>query len=455
MAGSSKIDGFRDTLAELKVIAYAIRKDHRICDDIDKDCFSIGGYRLFFDIINSAKTTFPKDILESMIKDRIKNPDRIKPWLLRLYKVPISKLSIKNINSLVKKLKNLAHLRISIEQTEKIIDAAENGNILEVKKAARKICMVGISDSKRNEGFYLQDFENRKSLVQLRASKGGMVGVPTGIRKFDIETDGVMKGELAVIIGESGIGKSIALENISIFAWENNYNVLYITIEMTKDQVGFRMDSRLSKILYSKFRKGELSKRDFEAWDKEIKKYRATKDNFFKIVALARGCTTANVESEADKFQDTTKQKLDLLVVDYLNIMHASSHNKYASSRDWQAQALIANELKEMAVSFSDEGVAMWTGNQVTDEGEGKSNLKKSHVKYGRGIVEVADIVTGLTQSQDDELEDIIKFQVLKARDFGMMDPIILRPNYEIMTLDCERSFGIGKGNFARDARRK
>ena len=193
MAGSSKIDGFRDTLAELKVIAYAIRKDHRICDDIDKDCFSIGGYRLFFDIINSAKTTFPKDILESMIKDRIKNPDRIKPWLLRLYKVPISKLSIKNINSLVKKLKNLAHLRISIEQTEKIIDAAENGNILEVKKAARKICMVGISDSKRNEGFYLQDFENRKSLVQFRASKGGMVGVPTGIRKFDIETDGVMK----------------------------------------------------------------------------------------------------------------------------------------------------------------------------------------------------------------------------------------------------------------------
>jgi len=109
------------------------------------------------------------------------------------------------------------------------------------------------------------------------------------------------------------------------------------------------------------------------------------------------------------------------------------------SSKLWESQVDIAWELKEIATDFQEEGVAIWTGNQVTDEAEGASELKKKHIKYGRGIGEVAQIVLGLIQDQDDALENVMKLQTLKLRDLHKINPIILRPNFDLMMLNDER----------------
>lgn len=430
-------DMYRDTTSELKIISYIVRKNYKKCDNITRDLFSIKAYRLFYDIVSGHRTTFPRDVFKDMIADRLKKPEVVNPYLIKLYKQNINNISDKNIDSMVSKLLKLSGLRIALEKTEDLISSIEKGKIEDVRQIAKQISQVGITRKKSYSGEYLKDFEERKATIKARMDKP-LVGVPTGIKKFDKITGGVVRGELAILIGETGIGKSIGLENFGIYAWDLNLNVLYATIEMPKNQVQFRMDSRNTRLLYQKFRKGEFEESDLIKWENKIKAYRAKKKNYFETVSLPRGCTALDVEMEGERVQDTYGEELDLMIVDYLNIMTPNNGVNRGSARDWKSQVDIAWELKELSTDFCGVGVSCWTGNQVTDEGEGKGLLKKSHIKYGRGIGEVANIVVGLIQSQDDELEDIMKLQIMKMRDVGEMNPIVIRPNYDIMILDDE-----------------
>lgn len=435
--GTIQVERFRDTAIELKLIAYLIRKDHKPADSIDRDVFSIKAYKLFFDIVSAHKTTLPKDILKDAVGERVKNPDLLNQYIRKVYQAKIDTFSQKNIGSLIKKLKRLSFLRISLEKTEELIKAIDDGTEEDIRKISKQISSIGMSRIRVYSGEYLKDVEERASIIEHRRRKK-QLGIPTGIASFDSATGGVMKGELAILVGETGIGKSIGLENFGINAWLLNMNVLYVSIEMIKSQVEFRMDSRLTGILYKKFRLGTIDDKDFLRWKKEMERWKASKDNYFEVVCLPRGCTSMEIENEADRCQEQYGEKLDLIIVDYLNIMNPNQSIKGASSRDWQTQSAIAFELKELSVGFGSEGIAVWSGNQVTDEGEGRGELKKSHIKYGRGIGEIANIVTALVQTQDDELEGIMRLQTIKVRDTPPISPIILRPNFDVMVLDDE-----------------
>ena len=429
-------DQFRDTSLELKVIAYLIRKDHKACDEITRDLFSIKAYKMFFDIVHTHRTTFPRDVFKDHVIERVKKPELINPYIIKLFKCRIDNISYKNVITMINKMKKLFYLRFSLEKAEEIIGYVEKKDIESVKRTAKKISSMGVMRKRVYTGEYLKDYEERKAIIRTRMEKS-IVGVPTGIKKFDKLSGGVMKGELGILVGESAKGKSIGLENFGLFAWEQGYNVAYFSLEMLKEQVGFRADSRLMRLKYKNFRLGEFTDAQLLKWEKGIQKYRQSKNNFFEIVSMPRSCTGSDIESELERIQDQYGQKVDLLVADYLNIMRPNN-SSLGSSKGWESQVEIAWDLKEVATDFQEEGVSVWTGNQVTDEGEGKSTLKKKHVKYGRGIVEVANIVVGLVQDKDDEFENIMRLITVKVRDLDKTQSIILRPNFDFMCLDDE-----------------
>jgi len=434
-------DAYRDTAGEVKLIAYILRKNYKIADDVDGETFSVKAYRMFFDICTGIRSTLPSSILKEKLKDRVKEPQLYLDFILRVYKCKIDQLSNKNIKTIVSKLRKLSYFRIAMEKTEEILDSIGEGKEDEVRKLAKQIATIGIKRRKVYVGDLLKDFEERKEIIKQRMQME-MVGIPTGVREFDQISGGIMRGELGIVMSETGMGKSICIENFALSAWERNYNIIFVSVEMPKSQVQFRADSRLARLRYTKFRLGEFTDKELTRWEQRIKKYKKERKNYFEVVCLPRSCNTQQIEMEAERVQDKHGKKVDLIVVDYLNIMQPNV--KEGSNRRWESQVDIAWELKELAADFTGEGVAIWTGNQVTDKGEGAVELKKSHVKYGRGIIEVAQIFLGLVQTQDDELENIMHLQTVKLRDLPYIPPITLRPNFDFMVLDDER---IGMGS--------
>src|SRR4030043_1244650 len=124
-----KDEKFRDTVSEMRIAAYMIRKNHKVCEEITQDVFSIKAYRLFYDIILTEKTTLPKDVFKDRIKDKTENSDLLSPYLAKVFSVDLDNTSKKTVKIICDKLKKLSILRQSLEMSEELLDNIQKEDI--------------------------------------------------------------------------------------------------------------------------------------------------------------------------------------------------------------------------------------------------------------------------------------------------------------------------------------
>jgi len=185
-------------------------------------------------------------------------------------------------------------------------------------------------------------------------------GVMTGYSVLDSSTGGLRPGEMLLVGGESGAGKSMLLMNMAIQMWlqENNidtqdsfkpgYDVLYFSLEMPYKPCFNRILSRLSGVP-SKVLKQPVGKEGNKNLNKE-EKHRIQKSlqfirsypNEFEIIDIPRGATAEQIEA---LYEDAkTRFNPKVVVVDYLGIMDDDSKDD-----DWLKLGIIAGKLHELS----------------------------------------------------------------------------------------------------------
>ena len=93
--------------------------------------------------------------------------------------------------------------------------------------------------------------------------------VPTGFAEIDALIGGWAKaGELFSILARLGMGKTWILIYTAVAAWRAGFRVGIVSIEMSKDAIGYRIDSFLSNISNSALRRGDAV--DMEAYDSYV-----------------------------------------------------------------------------------------------------------------------------------------------------------------------------------------
>lgn len=433
---------FRNLNLEAKILSFCLRRNHHCIRSLDNDLFTIEPFKIILSLVRKNNMIFPKDILISKVKKEVHENqlDVYEDYISKLYKVNLSHVNLKNIDKLISDLKEIHNSRRMVKLVnDEIIQKIDNFDPNDIKKKMKNIFLDTSNSNKKYRGELLEDFEERRQLIlNKKSDPRNFMGVPTGIKEFDrVTKGGVMKSEFATVVGKTGTGKSIMLGNLAINAWKLGFNVLFVSLEMTKHQVQFRMDSRITKLLHEKFRGGTLTEQEIILWEQKIKKLRNKKKNFLEIICLPRGCCANDVEEEALRIQAKRDQKIDLLVIDYLNLM--TSNDGKGNKRDWKYQADVAWDIKSLAAEYDDYGIAIWTANQMTDEGMKAKKTEVHHLKYARAISETFPIIVALNQSVDDYLQDIMKLWIIKCRDFGdIKKPILLRPKFDIMVLNQE-----------------
>ena len=417
-----------------------MRRDCNIVISFPQEYFTIEPYEIFYSIVKKNRMTFPKDVFYRYVKEMISNEQLnvYKSFIIKIYKESLEGIDRTNIEKLVHKLKDLYESRKLLSSMNDIVSNVDKFDLQKAKKKLQKSIYIETLLNHKYKGEYLEDYEERKKLaIDKKENPRIFAGIPTGIKEFDALSGGLMKGEFGIVVAPTGKGKSLALGNFAANAWRDNFNVLIVSLEMTKEQIQYRIDSRITKILHQKFRKGDLEDRDFKIWETKMNRLKKKKKNFMEFVCLHRGCCALDIEEEAMKIQVKRKQPVDLIIVDYINLMN--SNNKRGERRDWKEQTEVAWNLKELSMDFNGTGIPIWTANQLTDEGQKAKKLETHHLKYARGISEVAPVIIWLNQSIDDELQDIMKLWILKCRDFGNLKrPIILHPKFNIMSLNNE-----------------
>lgn len=222
--------------------------------------------------------------------------------------------------------------------------------------------------------------------IRRAAERGGVAGTPSGIAAFDAVTGGLHAGDLIVVAGRPGMGKSALAFGIGLSVAKAGEGFLGFSLEMPDDQVAIRAACIEAGVNLWKTRNGQLTPND----------WRELTDGCVRASALPYwidpkpGVTVPEMRTAARRVQRElakSGKRLGLVVVDYVQL--ARSVN--AREREQQISE-ITRSLKELA---KDLGVAIVALSQLNREVEKRSDKRPmlSDLRESGAIEQDADAV--------------------------------------------------------------
>lgn len=151
--------------------------------------------------------------------------------------------------------------------------------------------------------------------------------ISTGIEKLDKVTHGLKPSDLVILAARPAMGKTALALNIAMNVVLQSKKVLFISLEMTVQQLIQRILSAHAKINSKFFRTREFTTVDVE----KSYSFYSQLDNTNFFVTDKPSMNIFEISSLARKIK--MNQGLDLVVIDYLQIM-GSSLNKKNETRD-------------------------------------------------------------------------------------------------------------------------
>jgi len=265
-----------------------------------------------------------------------------------------------------------------IEDTEAFLDEAER-NVFSVAEKNNPKTFTEIKSIL---------MENIASIEEMAEQKKNVTGLATGFKELDSLTTGLHPGQTVVIAARPGMGKtSWILSSVQHAAIASQSVVAFFSLEMSKEELGFRFLSGLSRIDSRKLKVGKLADRDWpklaEAADKLAKA---------KIFIDDRGgLTVMEIRSRCRRLMQSEK-KLDLIVVDYLQLMQGTRGGKGGDFSREREISEISRGLKELAKELKVPIVALSQLNRGVESRQDKRpNL--ADLRESGAIEQDADIV--------------------------------------------------------------
>ncbi len=221
-----------------------------------------------------------------------------------------------------------------------LLDTAES-RILEISNRKKKADFTPIND------ILMDSVQSIESLLQ---NKGGLTGIPAGFADLDKLTSGLHPSDFIILAARPSMGKTaLALnivQNVALRAHKaiggEPRGVAFFSLEMSKEQLVNRMLCAEAGIDSQRLRVGEMHDEDWtHLWDACDTMSRA------KIyIDDTAGITAMEMRSRARRLK--AEHGLDLIVVDYLQLMQGSGKRNNSGDRQ-QEVSEISRSLKALA----------------------------------------------------------------------------------------------------------
>jgi archaellum biogenesis ATPase FlaH len=104
---------------------------------------------------------------------------------------------------------------------------------------------IRMSHTDHDVNLRLEEFIERKKQIE----RGESIGIKTGLSMFDEKMMGWQPGDFIVVYGPPQVGKSWMLEYFGIMAYLDGHRVLFISTEMSYQEVNLRWDTIASRKL--------------------------------------------------------------------------------------------------------------------------------------------------------------------------------------------------------------
>ena len=268
----------------------------------------------------------------------------------------------------------------------------EKGDYAKIVSIMQAATNVGAQDD-IDEFDYWEDIERRTQ--ERKDELAGIKvkdGITTGLKDFDayLYHHGWGRRELSLLMGAAKAGKSMSLGDFAKNASMAGYNVLYVTLEVSKKIISERVDASVSDTLV------KALKTSPNEVDKKIKAHRDSgKMGRFIIREYPSGTFKA---SQLRRLLESYRAKgivFDAVFVDYADIM---APERFTGDLQ-EDMRLIYLELR--AIGF-DYNCAMVTATQTNRTGAGKLTAKMTDVADDFNKIRTADVVISINSTEQE-----------------------------------------------------
>lgn len=271
-----------------------------------------------------------------------------------------------------------------------------------------------------------------KKLEELYHKKISLTGLPSYFPELDNLTSGFQPSELIIVAARPSMGKTAFSLNIALNNALNQKKVAFFSLEMSRQQVLMRLLSSLSHINLSQLITGQVGD---SRWEKLISAA-GQLSNTKMFIDDSSPLSPYEIRAKARRLK--ARQGLDLIVVDYLQLMQLPER---AESREREV-----SEMSRLLKAFSKEmGIPIIALSQLNRGVESRANRRPilSDLRESGAIEQDADIIMMLYREdyyEERESTGIAEIIINKHRN-GPTGTIKLRwiPEYATFESDVSK----------------
>jgi replicative DNA helicase len=255
-----------------------------------------------------------------------------------------------------------------------------------VDLAEQKVFDIADRGQRRGQGFrplreVVSDSIDR--LDKLSQTEGDITGIPTGYTDMDSMTAGLQRGDLIVVAGRPSMGKtSLAIniaENASI---GHEIPTARFSMEMSAEQLSFRMISSIGRVNQSRLRTGNLSEDDWPRINSAV----SMMSNAPIFIDDTPALSPTEIRARARRLK--RRHDLGLIVIDYLQLMQVAGTNENRATEISE----ISRALKALAKEIDVPVIALSQLNRSVEQRQDKRPVM-SDLRESGAIEQDADVI--------------------------------------------------------------
>lgn len=331
-----------------------------------------------------------------------------------LKKLSVSVPTTQNVKYYSDIIREKSILRMLIRQAESIskMASSEQDTVSQVLERSEQMIFDISSSREQTDIVHISDVlqSSYDEMARNAGNKGGITGIPTGFEELNKRTGGFHGGELIIIAGRPGMGKSAFAVNIAEYVSINlGKTVAIFNLEMPREQIVNRILCSQALVSNGRIRTGTMEPDDWE-------KICNVADTIAKApiyIDDSASITVSQIRAKCRRLKQT--KNLDMIVIDYLQLMQGSGRSE---SRQ-QEISEISRSLKVLAKELDIPVIAL---SQLKRESEGQKGKKPilSDLRESGAIEQDADMVMFLFRnyyySKNPEEKDLAECIIAKNR---------------------------------------
>ena len=239
---------------------------------------------------------------------------------------------------------------------------------------------------------YEKDVETR-----YREDNRGPIPFPWDVFN-NITQGGIGKGELGIVFGNPGGGKSWAVIAIAAHAAKLGYNVLYYTLELSETYVARRIDANLLNIPVDQITKHRA----------EVEQIVENLPGKIKVKEFPSGKTTLdNIEQHIEQLKTQYEFIPDIIIIDYVDLLKNSARDRLEGTED------IYTSIRGLAREL---GLPIVTPSQANRTGAKSDIIEGDNIAGSYSKLMIGDVVVSLARNRKDKLEGTGRWHIMKNR---------------------------------------